>query len=188
MSRYAAVSSRYKAILVEKDGYLLELCRYIVLNPVRAKMVNSPDEWRWSSWHCMVGKASVPNWLSTDTLLRLFSDNREDAIRSYISFVKGGVGKEVWSELQHQVFLGDDAFVAKYQEMQNTLLGDLLEIPSIQRGVTPPTLEAYQAAATNKHEAIYNAYRSGGYTQKQIGDYFNLHYSQVSRIIAKYKT
>jgi putative transposase len=45
------LQGRYKAILVEKDAYLLELCRYIVLNPVRANMVSSPDEWPWSSWH-----------------------------------------------------------------------------------------------------------------------------------------
>ena len=52
---------RYKAILVDKDAYLLALCRYIILNPVRAKMVNTPDEWLWSSWHCMVGKEPSPN-------------------------------------------------------------------------------------------------------------------------------
>ena len=40
---------RYKAILVDKDAYLLELCRYIILNPVRANMVDSPDEWLWNS-------------------------------------------------------------------------------------------------------------------------------------------
>ena len=40
---------RYKAILVDKGAYLLELCRYIILNPVRANMVDSPDEWLWNS-------------------------------------------------------------------------------------------------------------------------------------------
>jgi putative transposase len=59
---------RYKAILVDKETYLLELYRYIVLNPVRANMVNSPDEWPWSSWHCMLGNVESHVWLSTDTL------------------------------------------------------------------------------------------------------------------------
>jgi putative transposase len=179
---------RYKAILVDKDAYLLELCRYIVLNPVRANMVNSPEEWRWSSWHCMLGNVESPVWLSTDTLLVQFAKNRQDAIRRYIEFVKSGVGKTVWDALQHQIFLGDETFVAMHQAMQDGLEGDLLEIPFKQRSAAPLPLAEYQAQTVDKHQAIYNAYRSGGYTQKQIGDYFGLHYSQISRIVAKYKT
>ena len=179
---------RYKAILVDKDAYLLELCRYIVLNPVRANMVNSPDEWYWSSWHCMLGNVKSPVWLSTETLLVQFAENRQDAIQCYIEFVKSGVGKTVWDMLQHQVFLGDEAFVASHQTMLDGLEGDLLEIPFKQRSAAPLTLAEYKAQTVDKHEAIYNAYRSGGYTQKQIGDYFGLHYSQISRLVAKYKT
>jgi putative transposase len=179
---------RYKAILVDKDAYLLELCRYIVLNPVRANMVSSPEEWRWSSWHCMLGNVESPVWLSTDTLLVQFAKNRQDAIRRYIEFVKSGVGKTVWDALQHQIFLGDETFVAMHQAMQDGLEGDLLEIPFKQRSAAPLPLAEYQAQTVDKHQAIYNAYRSGGYTQKQIGDYFGLHYSQISRIVAKYKT
>jgi len=66
--------------------------------------------------------------------------------------------------------------------------GDLLEIPFKQRSTAPLPLAEYQAQTVDKHQAIYNAYRSGGYTQKQIGDHFGLHYSQISRIVAKYKT
>jgi DNA-binding MarR family transcriptional regulator len=86
------------------------------------------------------------------------------------------------------VFLGNDTFIAKYQSMQDGLAGDLLEIPFKQRSAKPLTLDEYQAQAEDKYQAIYNAYRSGGYTQKQIGDYFGLHYSQISRIVAKYNS
>jgi putative transposase len=178
---------RYKAILVDKDAYLLELCRYIVLNPVRANMLNSPEEWPWSSWHCMLGNVESPAWLSTDTLLVQFAKNRQDAIQSYIDFVKSGIGKTVWDTLHHQIFLGDETFVARHQAMQDGL-DDLLEIPFKQRSAAPLPLAEYQAQTVDKHQANYNAYRAGGYTQKQIGDYFGLHYSQISRIVAKYKT
>jgi putative transposase len=171
---------RYKAILIDKDAYLLELCRYIVLNPVRANMVNSPEEWLWSSWHCMLGNVESPVWLSTDTLLIQFAKNRQDAIQSYIDFVKSGIGKTVWDTLQHQIFLGDEAFVAKHQAMQDGLEGNLLEIPFKQRSAAPLPLAEYQAQTVDKYQAIYNAYRSGGYTLKQIGDYLGLHYSQIS--------
>jgi REP element-mobilizing transposase RayT len=60
---------RYRAILVDKDSYLLELSRYVVLNPVRAGMVEHPGDWPWSSYRAMVGDAPVPGWLATDGLL-----------------------------------------------------------------------------------------------------------------------
>jgi putative transposase len=179
---------RYKAILIDKGAYLLELCRYIVLNPVRANMVNSPEEWPWSSWHCMLGNVESSVWLSTDTLLVQFAKDRQKAIQSYIDFVKSGVGKTVWDTLKHQIFLGDEAFVARHQAMQYGLEGNLLEIPFKQRSAAPLPLAEYQAQTVDKHQSIYDAYRCGGYTQKQIGDYFGLHYSQISRIVAKFKT
>ncbi len=66
--------------------------------------------------------------------------------------------------------------------MLDDLSGDISEIPLKQRRISPQPLLQYE------QEAIINAYCSGGYTQKQIGDFFGLHYSQISRIVAKYKT
>jgi hypothetical protein len=63
---------RYKAILVERDAYLLELARYVVLNPVRAGMVVGPQNWPWSSYAPMCGQAPVPEWLQTDWILGQF--------------------------------------------------------------------------------------------------------------------
>jgi len=64
---------RYKAILVDRDAYLLELTRYVVLNPVRDGMVAHPGDWRWSSYLEMVGERSPPDWLATDRLLAQFA-------------------------------------------------------------------------------------------------------------------
>lgn len=178
---------RFKAIIVDKDAYLLELSRYIVLNPIRAKMVNSIKEWPWSSWHCTTGSRPAPAWLATDTLLQLFDSNKQQAITEYIQFVGQGKGVTVWDNLQQQIFLGNDDFVAKYQQVANKQFGDLKEIPNKQRRSPPLTLQQYQAQATSRNKAIVNAYQSGGYTLKNIGEYFNLHYSQVSRIISKNK-
>lgn len=55
---------RYKAILVDRDAYFLELARYIVLNPVRAAMMKHPRQWPWSSYGAMIGKATAPVWLT----------------------------------------------------------------------------------------------------------------------------
>lgn len=179
---------RYKSILVDKDEYLLELCRYTVLNPVRAKMVDTADDWLWSSWHYIVATKSSPDWMATDALLNLFADNRKEAISKYIAFVHNGVGIDIWKNLQHQVFLGDEGFVEKHQLKQSELEGDLAEIPLKQRRIKASSLFEYETQSTTRNEAILKAFSSGGYTMKEIGNHFNLHYSRISRIVAKGKT
>jgi DNA-directed RNA polymerase specialized sigma24 family protein len=73
---------RYKAILVDRDAYLLELTRYVVLNPVRAGMVKSPGEWPWSSYNAMMGREASPRWLATDKILSQFGSNRLEAMQA----------------------------------------------------------------------------------------------------------
>jgi len=72
---------RFKGILVDRDAYLLELSRYVVLNPVRAGMVDEPGQWPWSSYRAMIGTAPIPDWLSVDGLLRQFGQDRKQARR-----------------------------------------------------------------------------------------------------------
>ena len=95
---------RYKGILVDKDAYLLELSRYIVLNPVRARMVSTPDYWPWSSWYSVMGNTLSPEWLATDTLLGMFAKQRKTARKKYADFVQQGNGIALWDNLTNQVF------------------------------------------------------------------------------------
>ncbi len=74
---------RFKGILVDKEAYLLELSRYVVLNPVRAGMVDTPAQWFWSSYRAMMGQAPVPKWLAVDGLLSQFGAVREEARQHY---------------------------------------------------------------------------------------------------------
>jgi REP element-mobilizing transposase RayT len=83
---------RFKAILVARDSYLLELSRYVVLNPVRAGMVAAPGDWPWSSYRAMVGEVPAPGWLETDAVLRLFAEERTTAVTAYRRFVAEGIG------------------------------------------------------------------------------------------------
>jgi putative transposase len=64
----------------------------------------------------------------------------------------------------------------------------LEEIPSLQRRPTAMTLENYQICYGNRDIAIVKAYQSGGYTLKEIGQYYKLHYSTVSGIIKNHKS
>tara|TARA_Y200000002_G_C22480933_1_gene578715 strand:+ start:109 stop:639 length:531 start_codon:yes stop_codon:yes gene_type:complete len=71
---------RFKGILVQKDSYLVELLRYVVLNPVRAKMVVDVSDWPWSSYHVMVGKSTSPRCMNRAWLLSNFGKRSETAI------------------------------------------------------------------------------------------------------------
>ncbi len=77
---------RYQAVLVEAESYLQELVAYLHLNPVRAGMVNLPEDYRWSSHHAYLGDESIP-WLTTDSVLRLFSQKLSLARKGYVEFV-----------------------------------------------------------------------------------------------------
>lgn len=174
---------RYKAILVQKDSYLLELARYVVLNPVRAGMVRSAKEWPWSSYRAMVGQAPVPPWLTTDWVLSAFARRKTDAIDRYKAFVAEGKNQpSPWESLRNQIFLGDDRFV---EEMQGLVAEarDLTEVPSTQRRPVAKPLAHYAGKHRDRDEAIVAAYASGGYGLKEIGEHFGLHYSRVSRIV-----
>ena len=174
---------RYKAILVEKETYLLELSRYIVLNPVRAKMVSVASEWIWSSYLATTGQISTPFWLSTDWILSIFSESPLEARKKYQQFVEETWGSDSpWEELKNQIYLGSENFV---NEIQNKIspTAKLTEIPKPQHMPAVHSLEEYEIKYPSRNQCIKYAYDSGGFSMKEIGDYFELHYSRISRII-----
>lgn len=174
---------RYKAIVVQKESYLQELSRYIVLNPVRAGMVRSARDWPWSSYRATAGQVESPPFLNTKWLISAFGKRTSDAIEGYRAFVSAGKNQpSPWENLRNQVFLGDDQFVEKMLKRVHQDK-DLSEIPSSHRRARPATLSEYERKGKDRNSAIVNAYRSGGYTLKQIGDHFGLHYTTVSGII-----
>ena len=98
---------RFEAILVERDSYLLELCRYVVFNPVRARITRKPDRYRWSSYRASAGLEPVPGFLMVDWLLSQFGGQRAAAQRRYQTFVAEGIGQtSPWEKVQGQVLLG----------------------------------------------------------------------------------
>lgn len=175
---------RYKAILVQKDSYLLELARYIVLNPVRAGMVRSAKDWPWSSYRATSGFVQSPEWLETNWILSAFSPREAQAMERYRAFVSEGRNQpSPWDQLRNQIYLGDEQFVGKLQAGL-AKDKDLSEIPAAQRRRTPPPLETFARKHTDRNQAIVMAYQSGGYSLKAIGEYFGIHYSRVSRVVA----
>jgi REP element-mobilizing transposase RayT len=178
---------RYKAILVDSDSYLMELARYIVINPLRAGLVDSPEKWRWSSYRATAGYQPSPDFLQRDSLLAAFGERKEQAVESYKRFVDIADSQySPWKFLKNQVYLGDDSFVDETRQLIDAE-AELSEVPAAQKRSIPMPLAHYEAGADGRDDAIVKAYSSGGYSMKSIGEYFGLHYSRISRILKKAK-
>ncbi len=104
---------RFKAVLVERESHLLELCRYIVLNPVRSGTVRAAREWPWSSYRATAGLVPTPPWLETRWALQQFGTRDEQALQRYRQFVSEGkeAGYDPWSRLRGQIYLGSGKFL-----------------------------------------------------------------------------
>jgi putative transposase len=179
---------RYKAVLVERNSYLMELSRYVVLNPVRAHMVNEVDEWPWSSYATMTGAQTPPAWLETDWLLGQFGKSRPMAINAYKDFVREGAGlPPIWGNLTQQMYLGSDGFVDEMQKKFNASSThvDIQEVPRMQRCPAAMPLGWHEAQHEQRDSGMVSAYRSGDYTMKEIADWFGVHYATVSRAVRK---
>jgi REP element-mobilizing transposase RayT len=105
---------RYKAVLVERDSYLLELVRYIHHNPVRAGLVTTDEEYPWSGHRAYLGQEVLP-WLTTDWILAQFGKSAAQARTAYMAFVGEGLAEERRPEFHgagaDSRLLGDDSFM-----------------------------------------------------------------------------
>jgi len=131
---------RYKAIIVEKDSHLLSLCRYVVLNPVRAGLRERPEQWRWSSYRATIGLVRRPSFLSIDWILSQFGGMRGAAMEKYRRFVMEGIDRgSPWEALRGQIFLGTDEFIKQLSGLLDEK-GGTEEVPRLQRYAARPSL------------------------------------------------
>lgn len=147
---------RYKAVLVEKDAYLLELARYVVLNPVRAGMVAQAEDWPWSSYRTVIGREPAPPWLAVG-----FGPTRSKARANYTDFVRAGVGlPSIWADLTGQIYLGGAQFVQRMAALaaENA---EALEVPRAQRRPQAQPLSHFVKAYADPKEGMQSAYRTG---------------------------
>jgi putative transposase len=194
---------RFKALLVEKESHLLELHRYIVLNPVRAGLVARPEEWVWSSYRATCGHVNPPPWLEVQWTLAQFAPAREAAVDSYVRFVLSALETITPPTVVRQLYLGGSTFVA---DMARRLVDRNLdtEIPLVQQSPCPPTLDEFGSAVAAdwnvpvsvlfrartsepKVAAIYLATQLTGLTKREIGAAFGVKRGRVSNVISEVK-
>lgn len=142
---------RYKSIVVERECHLLELTRYVVLNPVRAGMVEQARLWLWSSFRATSNEAPRPPWLSVAWLLSQFDRNESQATLAYRQFVQEGVqAASPWAMLQGQIWLGGDDFRTRMQ----SLIEDksLQDIPMCQTRPARPLADDILASVSAAYD------------------------------------
>jgi hypothetical protein len=184
---------RYKAILVEIDEYAKELSRYIHLNPVRAKMVATPDEYEWSSYQFYIGKKKPPEWLYRDFILGYFGEKVSVAQKGYRDFVNKMVNAKYDSPLGEVVgstLLGGPDFITFVKEK---LLSDRTpdkELPALKALAGKATMEeifdGVEAVLGNKpalarNVKVYLCQRYTGRKLRDIGTHFGIGESGVSQ-------
>lgn len=182
---------RYKSILIQKESHLLEVCRYIVLNPVRAGVVQTPEEWQWSSYCATAGINRGHPCLTRKWILGQFGNRRREAEKRYREYVEAGRRvKRVWDKVQHQSILGEEDFA---EALKGYVKGyeEAREIPRKQRLLNRMSLnEIFDDEIDNKkkrNDKIQIANYEYGYSQREIADYLGMHYSTISRLINKFK-
>jgi len=139
---------RYKSILVDRDSYGLELSRYIVLNPVRARMVKRPENWAWSSYRATAGEVAAPTWLNANWVLSQLGGRNPAA--AYERFVKQGIGQgSPWEDLRGQIWLGSEAFLKRMEGLAEGK--PVANVPGAQRRPARPTARVVTAAVLSAY-------------------------------------
>lgn len=191
---------RYKAILVDAENYLLELVRYIHLNPVRAKLVTFPREYHWSSHNAYLGREKL-TWLSTDWVLSHFGDDYRLAKGRYEEFVTEEIGQAYGKQFRvgniDSRVLGDDDFLEKAEEQDRRT--DNKKKPQLNGIVRRVCLEYniregdLKGKSGNRELAYarglisYIASELGTSSLKEVAEIFNRDPSALSKLVLKIK-
>jgi hypothetical protein len=183
---------RYKAILVEADSYAGELSRYIHLNPVRAGMVNMPENFSWSSYRYYTGKNKKLDWLTIDFILCYFDKDNLQARKRYREFVNARINIKSESPLEKTVastILGSDDFIAlirdqyldrKERDRNVPALREVKKSPDIAEMYKKVTAMCNGDVSQSKKITLYLCHKYSDKRLKEIGEFFGIGESAVS--------
>ena len=193
---------RYRAIVVDRDAYLLELSRYVHLNAVRAGIVDMPEKYRWSSYLGYIRKREEVPWVEYSLVLSQLSGSRERSRKEYKKFVTRGSEGESESplrELYGQVILGTEEFIERVKgavrggKISEEIVDrkrlkerlepeEILRVVSERYGEEPEALRARGRNKTARKVAIYLMKRYSGLSNLEAAKQFGgLHCSAVTK-------
>jgi len=189
---------RYKAIVCDKGAYLLELVRYIHLNPVRAQVVKKPEDYMWTGHLSYLGRRRG-SLIDEEFVLDLFGQERLLARQSYRKFVWEGIAEgheEKYYQVKDQRYLGEDTFIERIEEARRKPEDWTYEIPleAISREVSRAMGVGEDGLCSDRRDRkaagvrglmSYLARRISGYTVKEIADHFRRSSVTISEGIGK---
>ena len=195
---------RFKNILIERESHLLELVRYIVLNPVRCGAVKYAGDWTWSNYRATAGLRPAPGWLETEWTLSMFDQwDRGKAREDYRRFVADarGASYKPWESLIGQIYLGGESFCEMVQkivasrprsrahpraqlEVVRPTLEHVVELVAREFGETADSLRQKNRRPGRKAFAEL-ASRQCGLTQEMIANYLGVSGPAVTKMIQK---
>lgn len=178
------LQGRPKVFLVDRDEYFLQVLRYIMLNPVKAGLVDEPGAWRWSSYRAMAGLSKVPSFLAVADVWRMFADGDDDAQHRFAEFVDAGRGQVALPEAGNSWSEAFRAEVAAALEPYR----DVCAFSRRERYAVRPNLCDLLAQChdrESRYTSMAEAYWRYGYTLREIGSVLGCHESTVLRQIGR---
>lgn len=197
---------RYKGILVDKDAYLIQLSRYVHLNPVRARIVARPEQYKWSSYSGYMGKEKESGWVEHAWVLSKFGSDAKAAKKKYSAYVEEGIKGEIgtpYKDLHGQVVLGGEDFIKKVKKMLRgkSLSREIVERKRLSEQLLPSEIITEVARVFGIEEkairergcrdnmgrkvSMYFVQRYTGLSNEEIGKLFGgIHFSAVSKASA----
>jgi REP element-mobilizing transposase RayT len=176
---------RFKTSLIDKDGYFLEVIRYIELNPCRAKIVSHPGEWAWSSFRPRVGLSRIPPPLSVARALEFFGSGPQ-AQKLYERFVLDGLSDEkIAPMLRQETIVGSPQFIRQHAERARRL-AKRQKVPRSQRYADRPDLtELLVGSGADRRARAVQAVLQHGYSMSEVAHRLGVHYTTVSRWVRR---
>lgn len=179
---------RFKSILVDNDFYLRDVCRYVVLNPVRAHLVADAAAWPWSSYHATAGLDPARTFLFLDWLDFMFGGGtRAESQHRYRLFVNDDVERTSRIDTESPT-IGSQGFEADVGRQVGTTLHQV-SVPRIYKALGRPSLEELFADATldrsRRNSLILRAHVVHGYRLAEIAAFLRLHRSTPSAVVKR---
>lgn len=182
---------RFHAVIVDRDSYLVEVCRYVELNPIRAGLVDAVIDWPWCSYRSHIGTQLAPGWLASDAVHGHMlgrdvatSEDRRTGQRLYAEAVAAGLGVDLWGQhLHREIYLGAEKFVTDTLARATSQRLRCTDIAKTQR-MQAAGLAQWLTLERPRDEAFRLAYSVGGMTMPEIASQAGMSVSNVSRIIA----
>ncbi|MBI2551647.1 transposase [Candidatus Uhrbacteria bacterium] len=176
---------RFKAFIIEKEPYFLEVARYIVLNPVRSRSVRHPSHWKWSSYEGTAFSRRPNRLLFADDLLHSFSKDKRKARILYRAFIDEGIGgPSPFNRAAHRLILGSPQFISAMWEIAQDA-EEKWEIPKTERMISRPSLPDLFDDVSTQDERDLNirlARERAGYSLSEIARHLHLHRSTIGKI------